>query len=78
MIRCGRCTRVRVAGLSSVPAACSLCLHTSSLLQSSPSSVLRLSPSLGHAHANTEGIISGGLGVKVRYDKRAAVVVSFE
>lgn len=37
-----------------------------------------LSFSLSVTRTNTEVIISGRLGVKVRYDKHAAVVINFE
>lgn len=37
-----------------------------------------LSPSLSVTHTNAEVIISGRLGVKVCYDKHAAVVINFE
>ncbi len=58
--------------------------YTSSLLRLSlcvSSSVclfLFLSFSLSVTHTNTEVIISGRLGVKVCYDKHAAVVINFE
>lgn len=58
-------------------------LHLSSsclfvFLPPSLSDFLSFLHSLCHTHTNTEVIISGRLGVKVCYDKHAAVVINFE
>lgn len=82
MIRYGRCTRMHGAFLSpSQPLA-----FPRSHLISPPVVVLcfflclscTFFLPLSVTHANTEVIISGRLGVKVRDDKHAAVVINFE
>lgn len=94
MIRYGRCTRMHVADflfislsvMSFISGSYSLCCVSFSHSTSPPVVSVFLPLSLSYfpsfspsvTHTNSEVIISGRLGVKVCYDKHAAVVINFE